>query len=113
VVSFTHRPLYSQGKSPWYSLDRRLGGPQSRSGRGDEEKNSQPLVGLELPIIQHVTKRYTAELCRPYHCYAEGAKYDKQRKKYSSWYCFSDMILYEFLLSHINSENYIAVANKK
>jgi hypothetical protein len=24
-------PLYPQGKSPWYPLDRRLGGPQSRS----------------------------------------------------------------------------------
>jgi hypothetical protein len=32
------RPLYSQGRSRWYPLDRRLGGPQSRSGRGDEEK---------------------------------------------------------------------------
>jgi hypothetical protein len=38
VVSFTPRPLYSQGNSPWYPLDRRLGGPQSRSGRGGEEK---------------------------------------------------------------------------
>jgi hypothetical protein len=28
-------------------LDRRLGGPQSRSGRGGEEKNSQPLPGIE------------------------------------------------------------------
>jgi hypothetical protein len=28
------------GKSPLYPLDRRLGGPQSRSGRGGEEKNS-------------------------------------------------------------------------
>jgi hypothetical protein len=28
-------------------LDRRLGGPQSRSERSDEEKNSQPLPGLE------------------------------------------------------------------
>jgi hypothetical protein len=35
--------LYPQGKSPWYPLDRRLGGPQSRSGRGGEEKNSQRL----------------------------------------------------------------------
>jgi hypothetical protein len=35
------------GKSPWYPLDRRLGGPQSRSGRGGEEKNSQPLPGIE------------------------------------------------------------------
>jgi hypothetical protein len=28
-------------------LDRRLGGPQSHSGRGGEEKNFQPLPGLE------------------------------------------------------------------
>jgi hypothetical protein len=40
MVSFTPRPLYSQGKGPWYSLDRRLGGPQSHSGCGGEEKNS-------------------------------------------------------------------------
>jgi hypothetical protein len=30
-------------------LDRRLDGPQSRSGRGGEEKNSQPLPGIESP----------------------------------------------------------------
>jgi hypothetical protein len=47
VVSFTPRPLYPLGKSPWYPLDRRLGGPQSRSGRGGEEKNSQPPPGIE------------------------------------------------------------------
>jgi hypothetical protein len=47
VVSFTPRPLYPQGKSPWYPLDRRLGGPQSRSGHGGEEKNSQPPPGIE------------------------------------------------------------------
>jgi hypothetical protein len=34
-------------KSPWYPLDRRLGGPQRRSGRGGEEKNSQPPPGIE------------------------------------------------------------------
>jgi hypothetical protein len=64
VVSFTSRPLYSQGKSLWYPLDRRLSGLQSRSGRGGEEKNSQPLPGLEPPIIQPVTHRYTTELSR-------------------------------------------------
>jgi hypothetical protein len=42
VVSFTPRPLYPKGKSPWYPLDRRLGGPQSRSGRCGEEKKSIP-----------------------------------------------------------------------
>jgi hypothetical protein len=36
-----------QGKSPWYPLDRSLGGPQSRSGRGGEQKNSQLPPGIE------------------------------------------------------------------
>jgi hypothetical protein len=38
-------------KSPWYPLDRRLSGLQSRTGPAGEEKNSQPLPGLEAPII--------------------------------------------------------------
>jgi hypothetical protein len=62
VVSFTFRPLYLQGKSPWYPLDRRLGGPQNWSGHGGEGKNSQLLLGLEPPII-HTS-------CSPVlHCY--------------------------------------------
>jgi hypothetical protein len=51
-----------QGKSPLHLLDRRLGGPQSRSGRCGEEKNSKPLPGLEHPIIQTVAQRYATEL---------------------------------------------------
>jgi hypothetical protein len=47
VVSFTPRPLYPQGKSPRYPLDRRLGEPQSRSGRGGEEKNPRQPPGIE------------------------------------------------------------------
>jgi hypothetical protein len=39
VVSFTPRPLY-----PRYQLDRRLGWPERRSGRGDEGKNTQPCL---------------------------------------------------------------------
>jgi len=41
VVSFTTLSLYPPhpgGRSPWHPLDRRLDGPQIRSGRGDEEK---------------------------------------------------------------------------
>jgi len=37
-------------------LGRRLGGPQSRSGRGGEDKNSQPLLGLEPPTSQPVAR---------------------------------------------------------
>jgi hypothetical protein len=44
MVSFMPRPLYPQGKN---LLDRRLGGPQSRSERGSEKKNSQLQPGIE------------------------------------------------------------------
>jgi hypothetical protein len=41
----------------------KAGSSQSRSGRGGEEKNSQPLPGLEPPTInQPVDQRYTTEL---------------------------------------------------
>jgi hypothetical protein len=52
-------------------MDRRLGGPQSRSGSGGEEKNSQEAVvkrripsprresNLRTPIVQPVAQRYT------------------------------------------------------
>jgi hypothetical protein len=58
------RPLYPEGKSPWYPLDSRLSGPQSWSGRGGEEQNSQLLTGLEPPIIHPIAQRYTTELSR-------------------------------------------------
>jgi hypothetical protein len=64
AVSFTPRPLYPQGKSPWYPLDRRLGGTRSLSGCGGEEKNSQLLPGLETPNIQLVAQRCITELCK-------------------------------------------------
>jgi hypothetical protein len=64
MISFTPRPLYSQGKCRQYPLDRRLGGLQSLSGRGGEQKNSQPLPGLEPLIIQPVAQRYATELSR-------------------------------------------------
>jgi hypothetical protein len=51
VVSFTTRPLYPQGNSLGYLLDRRLGGPQNRSGRGGEEKKfPSPYKQNEWPI---------------------------------------------------------------
>jgi hypothetical protein len=47
VVSFIPWPLHPQRKSPYYPLDRSLGGPQSRWGRGGEEKNSCPPPRIE------------------------------------------------------------------
>jgi hypothetical protein len=57
------RPVrfYPQLKSSWYPLDRRLGRLQGRSGRCGDEKSPQPLLGIELPIIQSVAQRYTTE----------------------------------------------------
>jgi hypothetical protein len=56
-----HAPAaLTPGKDFWYLLDRRLGEPQSRSGCGGEEKNSQPLPGLGTPAVHC----YTTELAR-------------------------------------------------
>jgi len=47
VIDQIHAPasLLTHGKNTRYSLGR-LSGPQSRSGRGSEEKNSQPPPGI-------------------------------------------------------------------
>jgi hypothetical protein len=50
VVGFMPQPLYPQGKSPWYPLDRRLGGPQSRSKRHGEVKTLAP-TGTWTPTL--------------------------------------------------------------
>jgi len=47
VARFTPWPLYPWGKSPQYSLDRRLGGPLSLSGHGGKEKKTTALPGIE------------------------------------------------------------------
>jgi hypothetical protein len=49
MVTFKPRLRCSHGKSHWYPSDRRAGGLQNRSGHGGEDKNSQPLPGLEPP----------------------------------------------------------------
>jgi hypothetical protein len=52
VVSLMPRPLYPQGKSPWYTLDRRLGGPQN-SLDDMEKRKFLALLGLELRPHDH------------------------------------------------------------
>jgi hypothetical protein len=53
VVNFTPRPLYPQGRSPWYPLDRRLGGRRRKIPSPRRESNSR------TPIVQPVAQRYT------------------------------------------------------
>jgi hypothetical protein len=64
VVSFTQWSFSLQGKSPCYPLDRGFGRPQSRSGRDGEEKNSQPLLGLEHLTIQPIAQCCITEISR-------------------------------------------------
>jgi hypothetical protein len=63
VVIFTPQSLHSQGKSPWYPLDRRLGGSQSRSGHsgGEREKFPAPIGNrtLEPQSYRPSPSRYT------------------------------------------------------
>jgi hypothetical protein len=50
----------SLGKKSRYPLDRRLGGPQGRSGRREEEKILDPTGTRTLtPPVQPVASRYT------------------------------------------------------
>jgi hypothetical protein len=50
--------LYPRGKSLRHPLDRRLGGPQSQSGRCGEEKNLVPARN-GTPTVEPVAGRYT------------------------------------------------------
>jgi hypothetical protein len=95
VVSFMLLPFYPQRESPWYPLDRRLGGPHIRSGRGGEDKNSQPLPGLELPIIQSVAQRCTTEISRLLYVILND---DDMEPGYLSGTALNNNILYETCL---------------
>jgi hypothetical protein len=58
VVSFTPLSLYHRWKSSRYPLDRRLGGPRSRSGHWSREKTLAS-TGNRTPAVQPVAHRYT------------------------------------------------------
>jgi len=54
VISLTPRPLFPLGKSPRHPLNRRLGGPQSRSGCFAEISDHSPTVQTRIvqPVVQ-------------------------------------------------------------
>jgi hypothetical protein len=66
VVSFTPRPLYPQGKSPWQPLNRRLGGPQNWSGCCGEVKILDPTWSqTPTPVIQTIASHSLYQLHYP------------------------------------------------
>jgi hypothetical protein len=65
VVSFTPRPFYPQRNCPCsHWIGDWVG--HSRSRRAGEEKNPQPLPGLQPPMIHPIAQQYTTELWAGY-----------------------------------------------
>jgi hypothetical protein len=66
--------FYPRRKSPLYSLDRWLGGPQNRSGRCGEEKHLAPARN-STPAVQPAARRDATDTgvirmeCTPVHNY--------------------------------------------
>jgi hypothetical protein len=56
---FNARVALLPEKEPSVPLDRKLSGPQSRSGRGDEEKKFLASVGNWTSLVQPVASHYT------------------------------------------------------
>jgi len=57
-----HAPAaLTPGKETLVPIGYETGWVPSRSGRGGEDKNSQPLPGFDSPIIQPVAQRYSTE----------------------------------------------------
>jgi hypothetical protein len=66
VISFTPLPRYPRGKSPRYTLDRGMGGPQSRYGCCGEKSciagNRTRAVQLEACYISNVFNEQVSHL---------------------------------------------------
>jgi hypothetical protein len=87
VVTFTTRPLYSQGKSPRYPLVRRLGGPQSQSGTQWWREKSPAPAGIQTadhPASSPALYRW-AILALPYTlCVAQMSYFDMHWKIFTN-----------------------------
>jgi hypothetical protein len=76
-------------KEPRYPLDRKLGGPQSRSGHGGGEKNSQPPPGIEPQNPDRPASSLVAistEITRLY--FLIPAENNLSRIYYDYYYCY-------------------------
>ncbi|PNF17918.1 hypothetical protein B7P43_G02195 [Cryptotermes secundus] len=78
---FTRRPLYPRGKSPWYSLDRRLDGPPESVWTKWRRENSRP--SAVQPVASRHTD-YTSTLADPCGCNQTNSN---KRRAYSALLC--------------------------
>jgi hypothetical protein len=99
VVSFGPRPLYPRRKSPRYPSDKRLGGPQNRSGRCGGEK----ILHLPESSPGHPARRYTDwAIPAPHLLY-----------KWNNFVSFKFIILYYYAISGYNSNELCSVSALK
>jgi hypothetical protein len=92
VVNFTPR-----GKSPRYPLDRRLDGPQSRSGRSGEEKILDP-TGTRTPLLCCPARRQS--LYRLRYTGSQELKYLSQFKYRLRYHCLLEFE-YAYLMKQV------------
>jgi hypothetical protein len=62
-------------KEPLITIVRRLGGPQSRSGRGGKEKNSQPPPGIIVIVVVVVVVILLIIIAMYYHFHRAMPRY--------------------------------------
>jgi hypothetical protein len=94
-----------QEKSPRYPLDRRLGGPRSRTGSYGEEKNLLPLLGIEPRLLGRparslvVIQTQLSHTSKKQHACLLGLLFDSVGK--GSTFCRNvDELLLDYTESH-------------
>jgi hypothetical protein len=92
VVSFTTRPPYLRGKSPRYPLDRRLGGPQNRSGCGGVDKVSKSLQEIEPRSSNTYCSHYT-DWAVPSNNNNNNNGYNNNDKIVTSWLTLNGCVI--------------------
>jgi hypothetical protein len=103
VVSFTLRPLYSQGNSPRYPLYERLDGALSSSGCYGKKKTLVP-AGNRTPTVQPLACRYTdwsiPALCRRYATTKNSQNYSGTFSVYYGWAVWPSLCIRKVLTSN-------------
>jgi hypothetical protein len=94
VVSFMPQPIYPQGKSPWYPLDRRLGGASEQAWTWWWGEKFPTLPGQQSPIIQPLSSVvYSVISFTAIHLYLQSyechGKWGKVAKDTSENYMYS------------------------